>query len=117
MKPQQFSVLTILLGLLLIVLVASKPYQYTFDKISVREFEMVDQQGKRRASIKVEPEGEIVFRLMDDSGTIRAKMSAGGDGSGLLLLDHNTNAAIHALAKAKGTSFAVISQDGKRREY
>lgn len=117
MKPQSTSTITFLFGLIVILFVASRPYQNTFDKIIVREFEMVDQNGKKRASIKVEPEGEIVFRLMDDTGTIRVKMSAGEDGSGFLLLDHNTNPGIHALVKKKGTSFAVIGQDGKKREY
>ena len=40
---------------------------------------MVDGNGKKRASIKVEPDGEIVFRMMDKTGTIRMKIGAGED--------------------------------------
>jgi len=116
MKPQSSS-LIFLFGLILILFVASRPYQNTFDKITVREFEMLDQNGKKRASIKVELDGEVVFRMMDDTGTIRVKMGAGEDGSGLVLLDHHTNPGIHALATKKGSSFTVIGQDGKKREY
>lgn len=117
MKSQSSLPLIMFSCLIMILFVASQSTQNTFDKITVREFEMVDQNGKRRASIKVEEDGELVFRMMDDTGTIRVKMSAGEDGSAFLLLDQNTNPGIHALAKKKGTTFAVIGQDGKKREY
>lgn len=117
MKPDVSSAPTFLLGLILLLFVASSPYQNSFDKITVKEFELVDQNGKRRASIKVEPEGEIVFRLMDETGTIRVKMSGSKQGSGLVLLDKNTNPGIHGLAKENGASLVVTGHDGKKREY
>ena len=117
MKLESTSTPTIFFGLILLLFVASKPYQNNFDKITVKEFELVDDNGKKRVSIKVEPQGEIVFRMMDDSGTIRVKMSAAKEGSGFLLLDQNTNPGIHALAKNNGTSMVITGQDGKKREY
>ena len=117
MKLHASSTPTILLGLILLLFVASRPYQNSFDKITVKEFELVDQNGKRRASIRVEPEGEIVFRLMDETGTIRVKMGGSKEGSGFLLLDQNTNPGIHALAKKNGASLTVTGHDGKKREY
>jgi hypothetical protein len=77
----------------------------------------VDTNGKKRASIKIEPDGEIVFRMMDRSGTIRVKIGAGEDGSGLVLLDDQTNPGIHALAKKSSSSLTITGADGKKREY
>jgi len=116
MKTQP-SFLTFLALIILIILVASKPYQQTFDKISVHEFELLDKDGKQRVSIKVEDDGEVVFRLRDHTGAIRLKMGASEDGSGLVLLDGNTDSGIQALAKKSGTSLTVLGKDGKKKVY
>lgn len=100
-----------------LILFAFRNEQTIFDKITVREFELVDSQGNRRASIKVEPEGEVVFRMMDSEQTIRIKMGAGADGSGLVLLDGNTNPGVHALAKKEGSTLTLADKEGKKREY
>jgi hypothetical protein len=91
--------------------------QQTFGKITVKEFELVDQNGKQRVSIKVEPEGEILFRMKDQTGTIRVKLGAGEDGSGLVLLDDATEPAIHALAKKNGGKLTLQDKSGKKRVY
>jgi hypothetical protein len=91
--------------------------QQTFEKITVREFELVDQNGKQRVSIKVAPEGEILFRMKDQTGTIRVKLGAGKDGSGLVLLDDATEPAVHALAKKNGGSLTLQDKRGKKRTY
>ena len=116
MKTQS-SILTFLAVIVLIVLVASKSDQQTFDKISVREFELVDKNGQQRVSIRVEPEGEVVFRMRDKSGAIRVKLGASESGSGLVLLDQQTNPAIHALAKENAASLTVTDKSGKKKEY
>lgn len=105
-----------LLLVIAFLLVATSPFQHTFDKITVREFELIDQQGKQRVSIKVEPDGEVVFRLKDNNETIRVKLGASEAGSGLVLLDDQTNVGIHALAKKEST-LTVIGENGKKKEY
>ena len=70
-----------------------KSYQNTFDKINVHEFELVDKNNKRRASIKVEKGGEVVFRLFDSKETIRVKLGAEDDGFELVLLNDKTDLA------------------------
>lgn len=117
MKTQRFSVLMLLLNLAVILFMAAKPHQETFDKISVQEFELLDKNGERRASIRVEPGGDVVFRMSDATGTIRVKLGAGEDGSGLVLLNDATNPGLHALAKKNGTSLTLIDKDGRKREY
>lgn len=114
MKTQS---LVLIAGLILFVFIASKPPQQTFDKISVHEFELVDKNGVQRASIKVEEDGEVVMRLRDRTGTIRLKMGANEDGSGLVMLDSNTDPGIHALAKNSGSSLTITGKDKKKKEY
>jgi hypothetical protein len=81
--------------------------------LRARAIELVDDRGVARAQLDVEPSGEVVFRLRDASGTIRVKIGASEDGSGLVLLDDATEPGIHALAKRAGTSVTVAR--GKQR--
>jgi hypothetical protein len=55
--------------------------------------------------------------LRDSKGTIRVKLGAGENGSGLVLVDDQTNVGIHALAKKDGTTLTLINKDGKKREF
>ena len=117
MKTQRSSVLIFFLNMILIVCVAFRPGQETFEKIRVQEFELVDKNGKERASIKVESTGEIVFRMRDRTGTIRIKVGADEGGSGFVFLDGLTNTGIHGVIKNEGSTIAITGKDGKVREY
>ncbi|HEY8512432.1 MAG TPA: hypothetical protein VIL31_10770 [Cyclobacteriaceae bacterium] len=88
----------------------------TFDKITVREFQLVDEDGTERASIKVEAEGQVVLRLRDQNGAIKVKMGADESGSGLVLLDRQTTPSIHALSKDGGT-LTILDKQGTERTY
>jgi hypothetical protein len=77
--------------------------------------ELVDESGKTRARINVEPGGEVVFRLLDQQGTIRVKLGAGREGSGLLLANDATEPGVHILAKDTGSSIRVVNKDGRQR--
>jgi hypothetical protein len=83
--------------------------------LRARLIELVDQNGRVRAQLKVESDGEAVFRLRDSKGEVRVKLGAGSDGSGLVLLDGSTEPAIHMLAKSAATSVTLSSRDGQRR--
>jgi len=86
------------------------------ETVRARAIELVDQHGQIRAQLNVEPNGEAVFRLRDSKGEIRVKLGAGGDGSGLLLLDGSTEPGIHMLANSSsGTSVTLSSKGGQRR--
>lgn len=80
--------------------------------VRAQTIELVDEQGHIRASLKVKPGGEVVFRMMDAKGTIRVKLGAAEDGSGLVLLDDRTEPGVHALAKRMGTSL-TLAEKGK----
>lgn len=77
--------------------------------------ELVDGGGKVRAQLKVEDDGEAVFRLRDSNGDIRVKLGAGREGSGLLLLDGSTEPGVHLLAKSAETRLTLSSGYGRRR--
>jgi hypothetical protein len=75
--------------------------------------ELVDGRGQVRAQINVSPDGQVVFRLRDEQGTIRVKLGADENGAGLLLLDATTNPGVHAVATRARTSLTL--QRGQKR--
>jgi hypothetical protein len=117
MKVNRFvTVLSIVNGIVLLFMAAS-PQRDSFDKITVKEFELVDSGGKQRASIKIEEGGEIVLRMKDARGTIRVKIAGDENGSGLVLLDGDTNPGVHVLSKKTGSSITVTGPNGKKKEF
>lgn len=71
--------------------------------IRAQSMEIVDGQGRVRFHLAAEPDGEAVFRMRDATGTIRIKLGASEEGSGLLLLDAETEVGLHVLAKRSDT--------------
>lgn len=80
-----------------------------------RALELVDDRGKLRARLNVESNGEVVFRLLDQQGTIRVKLGADQSGSGLLLANDVTEPGVHILASARGSSLKLANKDGRER--
>ena len=78
--------------------------------------ELVDAAGQRRARLNVEPTGEVVLRLTAPDGSIRVKLGAGADGSGLVLLNDASEVGLQALAKQTSTSLSLTNKDGQKRE-
>ena len=86
-----------------------------------RALEIVDEGDRIRARIDVEEGGEVVLRLVDPDGTIRVKLGAGENGSGLLLLDEETEPGVHLIARRRGTeatptTTSVTLRAGEDRE-
>jgi hypothetical protein len=84
------------------------------ETLRARVIELVDQDGRVRAQLRVEADGEAVLRLRGPGGEVRVKLGAGSDGSGLLLLDGSTEPGIHMLAKGAATSVTLSSRSGRR---
>jgi hypothetical protein len=68
MKMQSNSTLMLPLVVVLILFINWRPNYEAFDKITVREFELVDQKGTKRVTIQAYPDGEVVLRLIDERG-------------------------------------------------
>jgi hypothetical protein len=84
--------------------------------LRVRTFQLVDENGEVRAQLNVDgTSGEVIFRLMDQEGTIRVKMGASEDGSGLLLLNDLTEPGVHILAQQDDTSLTLTDQSGAQQ--
>lgn len=83
--------------------------------VRANEIELVDTNGKVRVSMKVEEGGEVVFRLKDQEGQIRVKLGANREGSGLVLLNGNTNPGIHMLSKTTGATLTLLDKDGQKK--
>lgn len=77
--------------------------------------ELLDANGTVRSRLKVEADGEVVFRLTDPSGNIRVKLGAGADGSGLVLINDATEPGIHMLTTAKATRLVLKDKTGAER--
>ena len=80
-----------------------------------RALELVDDRGRIRSRLNVEPSGEIVLRLLDQQGTIRVKLGAGEDGSGLVLLNDETELGIQLLADERGSRVTLRNKGGQQR--
>jgi hypothetical protein len=90
--------------------------------LRARTLELVDAQGRVRSRLNVESSGEVVFRLFDQTGTIRVKLGAGESGSGLVLNDETTEPGVHIVARRapipgrpKTTSITLTGADGRER--
>jgi hypothetical protein len=69
-----------------------------------RAFELVDDRGQVRSRFNVEPNGEVVLRLLDQKGTFRVKLGAAEGVAGLVLLDEATEPAVHIIARQRASS-------------
>jgi hypothetical protein len=82
------------------------------DVLRAEAIELVGEDGEVRARLNVEPSGEVVFRLLDQEGTIRVKLGASQTGSGLVLLNELTQPGIQLLANEEETVLSLVKQDG-----
>lgn len=118
MSLRQLTALGAVLGVTLFGIVAldrPAPAERGSSVLRARTIEIVDARGQVRAQILVEPSGEVVFRLRDEAGTIRTKLGASRTGSGLLLLNEDTEPGVQALAGAKPTAVR-LQRGGERSE-
>lgn len=75
--------------------------------------ELTDEAGQVRSRLNVEDNAEVVFRLLDQDGTIPVKLGAGRDGSGLVLNNDATEPGVQILAVSAGSSLRLQNKDGK----
>lgn len=87
-----------------------------------RSLELVDAKGQVRAEFKVVSDGEALFRMRDSTGSIRVKLGAGDNGSGLLLIDETTEPGVQIIARRSATAdrpattrISLTGADGQQR--
>lgn len=90
--------------------------------LRAQKIELVDSQGRVRASLEVVGDSESVLRLRDSSGAIRVKLGGSRHGSGLVLYDDSTEPGVQLVARRRttptrptATSVRLFGPDGRER--
>jgi hypothetical protein len=83
--------------------------------LRAQTIELVDGRGLTRLNVRTEGDGTVVFRMMDAKGAIRVKLAASDDGSGLVLLNGDTEPGVHLLASRAETKVSVAEKGKKTR--
>lgn len=126
MKMQRVALVLLIVNLMLLTLLFTQQRASAAQAIEpvlrARTLELVDAQGRVRSRLNVESGGEVVFRLFDQTGTIRVKLGAGEGGSGLVLNDETTEPGVHIVARRaaipgrpKTTSITLTGSGGRQR--
>src|SRR5690349_10206405 len=135
MKSQRFAIgltvlnLVVLSSVLLRPTQAAKPDADVPSVLRVRGLEMVDDQGRVRAMLKVfpadpnvkNPDGTagypetVLFRLIDSKGAPNVKIAATEDGSGISLGGDSNPTHIQLLARGTTTLLKLTNNDGKEQ--
>jgi hypothetical protein len=126
MRVQRLALTLTAINLVLLLLILGQTWPTTAQSVAPilrgRMLELVEDRGQVRSRLSVESDGAVVFRLFDRNGTIRVKLGAGEDGSGLLLADEATEPGVHIIARRTGTparptttSVVLTGADGQQR--
>jgi hypothetical protein len=83
--------------------------------LRAQAIEFVDQQGRVVAQLYVGEDGGGNLRLRSGDGTVRVKLGATSDGSGLLLLDKDAEPAVWLATKKDGTSITLAERGKESR--
>jgi hypothetical protein len=76
--------------------------------------ELVDTQGRVIAQLHRGEDGGGTLRLRSGDGTVRVKLGATADGSGLLLFDTEIEPAVWLATNTSGTS-VTLAEKGKEK--
>lgn len=119
MRVQRVAVVLTAINLLVLLSSLAWPRSQNANEVTPvlrgRVFELVDERGQLRSRLNVESNGEVFLRLLDQEGTIRVKLGAAKDGSGLVLMNDATEPGAHILAKATGSSLRLANKDRRER--
>lgn len=133
MKTQRFAIGLTLLNLFVLMSIlfransATSPNQPAV--LRVRGLELVDDQGRVRAMLKVfpadpkvkMPDGTtgypetVLFRLIDSKGGPNVKIAATEDGSAMSLVGESNPAQFQVVVRGTDTSLKLVDKDGKQQ--
>jgi hypothetical protein len=99
-----------------------------------RALEIVDEKGKVRADIKINPAETmpdcavsqnpacgrtfpetVILHMSDPNGLIRVKLDASSDGSGFMLANDSQQPGVNMSAKGTGSFMRVTDKDGREQ--
>ena len=133
MKMHRLFIALTIVNLVLLIFLLAQIQRVGADSVSPvlrgRELEIVDAQGRVRASIKVHPadrtfkmpDGKIgypetvMFRLIDSNGRPEVKLGASEQGGGLGLVGGFDSTHIILQAEGTETSLKLTNKDGRQQ--
>ncbi|WP_165074586.1 hypothetical protein [Paludisphaera rhizosphaerae] len=131
MKTSRFTIGLTVLNLLILtsVLVGASSTQDVAPVLRARGLEIVDEQGRVRAMIKIfpadpnvkMPDGTtgypetVLLRLIDSKGAPNVKIAATEDGSGVSLGGASNPTHVQILARGDDTSMKLVNKNGMQQ--
>jgi hypothetical protein len=133
MKTQRFAIGLTVLNLFVLMSVLFRAHSATTPDLPpvlrVRGLEVVDDQGRVRAMLKVfpadpnvkMPDGttgypeSVLFRLIDSKGGPNVKITATEDGSGMSLVGESSPTHVQVMVRGTNASLTLVNKDGKQQ--
>jgi|SRR5690606_30545760 len=81
--------------------------------VRAKLIDLVAEDGQVVAQLYADKEGGGELRLRSADGSLRVKLGATADGSGLVLMNDESDSALWAIASRSGTSVTLV--DGKEK--
>lgn len=133
MKTQRLAIVLTVINLMILIfnLASSRPAtaEGVAPVLRGRALEIVDEQGKVRASIKVHPADKtfkmadgktgypetVMFRLIDANGRPEVKLGASERGGGLGLIGESDSTRILLQAEGRDSSLRMTDKEGREQ--
>ena len=133
MKTQRFAIALTVINLLILMPLLFRANSATTPAIApvlrAHALEIVDEQGRVRAMIKVlpadpkakMPDGtlgfpeSVLFRLINSKGAPNVKIGATEDGAGISLVGEPQPAYVQILTRGTNISMTLLNKDGRKQ--
>ena len=133
MKSQRLGIVLTVINLVILMLTLAQTRPTTADGIVPvlrgRSLEIVDDQGRVRASIKLHPADQtfkmpdgkigypetVMFRLIDAKGRPEVKLGASEQGGGLGIVGATDSTHLILQAEGADTSLKLTNKDGRQQ--
>jgi len=130
MKMQRIALILTLINLVLATFLIAQLHPVSAQQgqsapvLRGRSLEIVDNLGKVRAAIQIQPAStvngkpyaeNVILRIIDTKGKPLVKLGAGEDGNGGLYIDDGTDHGIQLITNKSGNFIRVTNADGKQQ--
>jgi hypothetical protein len=133
MKTQRLMIVLTLINLVILMFNLAQSHLATADGVVPvlrgRALEIVDDQGRVRASIKLHPADKtfkwpngkigipetVMFRLIDANGRPEVKLGASEQGAGLGLVGDSDSTQVVLQAESTDSSLKLTNKDGRQQ--
>ena len=133
MKTQRFAIALTVINLLILMPILFRANSATTPEVApllrAHGLEIVDEQGRVRAMIKVlpadpkatMPDGtvgfpeSVLFRLINSKGAPNVKIGATEDGAGMSLVGEPQPAYVQILTRGTNISMTLLNKDGRKQ--